>query len=1101
MASKWVENSHSRKLVFGDLCLKVFCTGSYHESISKDVHNSSPTSNFEPFSSSTMSSDFEPLPPPVPPHNVDPAILTANHIIEQTPLPPIPQQTLEVTSELPEPMTPEEAEKLLSHNLISEALEADSSRELNTSDVCDTKSNLPEESVIRSKDDDDDDGFDKDYDSVCVESPTPDNEVDLDDSFSSFKHEVTDEGFVVRAKEVLSEDGIHYLEDGHFWIQVPGLMEEDEDDIPDTVPFHKHTKLKFSQDPIKLYSTFSVTDYDRRNDEVDPVAASAEYELEKRVEKMNVFPVSIDKGDGGLGLSIIGMGVGADAGVEKLGIFVKTINPGGATDRDGRIKVNDQIIEVDNQSLVGVTQMFAASVLKNTSGTVNFLIGRENDPDNSEVAMLIRQSLMADQERDERRRALEGPNFDPRDAGGVYESFSSQSGGESPSEDGPRGSNFARDLHREQNIYGQEYDQFGDVYNSCQPLSPRGTSSPPPEAFNHDVEGRELLLQNNEIMIMSQHLQEIQHRNEMYEEEINILRNKVIQLEGDLIKAQQEAGLPVKVPPDLNSQSSNFVHSSKGPDNQSSLQRDPPRKPSTLINCLDPDLSDTEAGDTHTSEGSKSSTVERKIPSKEELDVAVPPTELLDNSFSKAKGELASRGGLANRQLPSLKKSASNASSNSFDNSLDDGLDDTSSESQQQTQVASLSMISTKSSVTSMSQNESLVNISHSQTSMSSFTTNSQTSTQENITFNSSRSHPPPPYHSTTPQTSTHPPSPHHQPPPYQPPPSAPLSHRPVVATDSHIGRSESSYRHPPPVARVQPVNRVEALPSPTSPSSQQQHQQTLAHQLKALLAEREGGTETPHDGNRDGSPIKKSPSSLMEDVRRAVMQADISIGKKPVISGPIHVSSTAQVVSTGQFVHSRASPQKGVGAAIPQKVSRDSGTWSPVINSSSAGGVVLLSQRPIDSSLPLSQANEVGAGLEKKSGMASSDSNSSFDTPQHQDRVMSGRSSKESSIMSVFDWNKEQVAQWLVLQGLENYVSTFVNAGITGPRLVNIDTKDLKNLGLSSDDKNKIKRKVKELRQNLEKERKQIEKENKEREKLQKKAEKLAEKAERRKK
>lgn len=54
------------------------------------------------------------------------------------------------------------------------------------------------------------------------------------------------------------------------------------------------------------------------------------------------------------------------------------------------------------------------------------------------------------------------------------------------------------------------------------------------------------------------------------------------------------------------------------------------------------------------------------MPSKEELDVAVPPTELLDNSFSKAKGELASRGGLANRQLPSLKKTSSTASANSF---------------------------------------------------------------------------------------------------------------------------------------------------------------------------------------------------------------------------------------------------------------------------------------------------------------------------------------------------------------------------------------------------------------------------------------------------
>lgn len=48
---------------------------------------------------------------------------------------------------------------------------------------------------------------------------------------------------------------------------------------------------------MQVFATYPNEDYDRRNEDVDPMAASAEYELEKRVERLDLFPVELEKGE------------------------------------------------------------------------------------------------------------------------------------------------------------------------------------------------------------------------------------------------------------------------------------------------------------------------------------------------------------------------------------------------------------------------------------------------------------------------------------------------------------------------------------------------------------------------------------------------------------------------------------------------------------------------------------------------------------------------------------------------------------------------------------------------------------------------------------
>jgi len=181
--------------------------------------------------------------------------------------------------------------------------------------------------------------------------------------------------------------------------------------------YHPPSAVKFSESPVMIYTTYSDDEYIRKNDDIDPAAASAEYELEKRVDKLDIFEVDLCKSDDGLGLSIVGMGVGVDSGIEKLGIFVKAIAEGGAVYEDGRIKVYDQILSVDGSSLVGVTQAFAADALRDTDVNVHFVIGRVKDPEDKEITDLIDQYIYSSKDQDKDVGGLSAKLCDISDVG------------------------------------------------------------------------------------------------------------------------------------------------------------------------------------------------------------------------------------------------------------------------------------------------------------------------------------------------------------------------------------------------------------------------------------------------------------------------------------------------------------------------------------------------------------------------------------------------------------------------------------------------------------------------------------------------------------
>ncbi|KAM4715638.1 FERM and PDZ domain-containing protein 2 isoform 2-T2 [Anableps anableps] len=85
--------------------------------------------------------------------------------------------------------------------------------------------------------------------------------------------------------------------------------------------------------------------------------------------------VELRKISGNLGISISG---GVNTNLQNGGIYIKSLVPGGAAERDGRLHTGDRILEVDGINFHGFTYQQAVECLDKTGEVVYFVVKRES---------------------------------------------------------------------------------------------------------------------------------------------------------------------------------------------------------------------------------------------------------------------------------------------------------------------------------------------------------------------------------------------------------------------------------------------------------------------------------------------------------------------------------------------------------------------------------------------------------------------------------------------------------------------------------------------------------------------------------------------------
>ncbi|KAL1398809.1 hypothetical protein pipiens_002337 [Culex pipiens pipiens] len=96
--------------------------------------------------------------------------------------------------------------------------------------------------------------------------------------------------------------------------------------------------------------------------------------MSSKLPQPEIQLIKLHKNANGMGLSIV---AAKGAGQERLGIYIKSVVTGGAADLDGRLQAGDQLLEVDGQSLIGITQERAADHLVRTGPVVTLKVAKQ----------------------------------------------------------------------------------------------------------------------------------------------------------------------------------------------------------------------------------------------------------------------------------------------------------------------------------------------------------------------------------------------------------------------------------------------------------------------------------------------------------------------------------------------------------------------------------------------------------------------------------------------------------------------------------------------------------------------------------------------------